>query len=145
MGRNVLKSDGCQYRQQSFISLVVYLNDDFCGGKTNFWLAHDGIHCRFLRDIEDKPPTLVVTPVTGSAILMDQNLLHEGSPVEKQGVKYILRTDIIFERQTAAPVVSDVLLKRASKKNPEAEQEGGVIAVGDWERIFESSCKNYAD
>ena len=39
-----------RYRQQTFITLLIYLNDDFEGGTTNYWAFHEGIHCRFLRD-----------------------------------------------------------------------------------------------
>jgi len=37
-----------RYRQQTFITLLIYLNDDFEGGTTNYWAFHEGIHCRFL-------------------------------------------------------------------------------------------------
>ena len=40
-----------RYRQQTFITLLVYLNDDFNDGTTNYWTNHEGIHCRFLRDV----------------------------------------------------------------------------------------------
>lgn len=149
MGRNIIKADGRQYRQQSFTSLLVYLNDDFVGGTTNFWLGHDGIHCRFLRDHEDKPPSHVVTPCKGLALLMDQNILHEGAALEG-GTKYILRTDVIHERVHLGPATDDALARVAAKQKDirEAQPKGDIgtpLAVGEWERIFESSCKNYAD
>ena len=150
MGRNIIKADGAQYRQQSFTSLLVYLNEDFDGGTTNFWLAHDGIHCRFLRDREDKPPSHVVTPSKGSALLMDQNILHEGAP-PKGGAKYILRTDIIHERVHVGPATDDALTREAARQkdareaHPKRDAAGAPLAIGEWERIFESSCKNYAD
>jgi len=62
-------------------------------------------------------------------VLQEQNLLHEGS-APTHGTKYILRTDIIHERHRPRP---------ARVEAPTAE------FVGEWERIFETSCKNYAE
>lgn len=141
---------GKQYRQQSFMSLLVYLNEfPGGGGTTNFWMSHEGIHCRFLRDAEDKPPSLVVEPEVGKALIMDQNLLHEGSP-PKKGVKYILRTDIMHEKMCEGGGVNDDKLAKELKKVPkrvmeDAKRENKCVLHGEWERIFESSCKNYAD
>ena len=122
--------DGREYIQQSFITLLVYLNEDFKGGQTGYWPDHNGIHCRFLRAEEKqgckKNHQIVITPKTGMMVVQDQNILHEGLPTIK-GIKYILRTDIIHER--------------------EAIRSLGVSKTkdGNWERLFETSCKNYAD
>lgn len=130
--RNVVKNDK-EYIQQSFLSLLVYLNEDFDGGQTGYWPDHNGIHCRFLRNVEKqcnvKDHQVLITPKTGMAVIQDQNILHEGLPTTK-GIKYILRTDIIHERE----VVYNPKIIRETK---EGEQS--------WERLFETSCKNYAD
>ena len=121
-----------EYIQQSFLSLLIYLNDDFEGGETGYWPDHNGIHCRFLRNVEKqcskKDHQVVVNPKIGMCVIQDQNILHEGLPTTK-GIKYLLRTDIIHEREVIrdSKVVID-------KKNE-----------GEWERLFETSCKNYAD
>ena len=70
---------------------------------------------------------VVIKPKAGLAVVQNQNILHEGLP-PTQGVKYILRTDIIHERE----VVRAAGVKNNNKKL-------------DWERLFETSCKNYAD
>ena len=71
-------------------------------------------------------------PKTGRAVLQEQNILHEGSAPTK-GTKYILRTDIIHEKHRKLhPKV------KLTKKELEP-------VVHPWERIFEASCKNYAE
>jgi hypothetical protein len=55
---------------------MVYLNEGFAGGETAFL---------------DR----VVTPRTGRALIFRHELPHEGRPVER-GLKYALRTDIMF-------------------------------------------------
>ncbi len=57
---------------------MLYLNDDFTGGATDF---HDF--------------AASVTPRTGMALLFQHMLLHEGATV-LTGVKYVLRTDVMY-------------------------------------------------
>jgi hypothetical protein len=130
--------DGKQYQQMTFMTLLIYLNDNFEGGQTGFWTQHDEIgkkeHCRFLRGSENKPHQVVVTPVTGMVLINDQNLLHEGMAPTK-GTKYVLRTDIVYEREL--PMHAKILKTLPSDYFKEREEE--------WEKLFETSCKNYAD
>merc|ERR1712218_94048 len=76
MCRKVYKN-GDLYHQMTFMSLIIYLNDDYNGGETGFWTQHDVMgkkeHCRFLRGIEDKPHNVVIDPVIGMICIMDQN------------------------------------------------------------------------
>jgi len=67
-------------RESSEITVLFYLNDGFAGGETNI-LDYD----------------LVVVPRTGSALLFQHLLLHEGCEVSS-GVKYVLRTDVMYFR-----------------------------------------------
>eukprot|EP00750_Incisomonas_marina_P028762 INCI69.1.p1 GENE.INCI69.1~~INCI69.1.p1 ORF type:complete len:261 (+),score=33.42 INCI69.1:242-1024(+) len=127
--------DGSRVTKQSVYTLLVYLNNDFTGGRTGYWPDHKGIHCRFLREHEKqhasiKKHQVSIKPQTGLAVLQDQNVLHEGLPV-KQGTKYILRTDIVFQRS----IPRNAKLAKFEKEKP---------IVGSWERLFETSCKNYA-
>ena len=64
----------------SRITLVFYLNDGFAGGETEF-------------------PELAkkVAPSRGRALLFQHRVLHAALPVTS-GVKYALRTDILFRR-----------------------------------------------
>lgn len=63
---------------RSFLSLIMYLNDDFEGGETEF----EGFS---------------VLPKVGRAAVFKHSLLHQGNAV-KTGVKYAVRTDIMFCR-----------------------------------------------
>ncbi|WP_434345440.1 2OG-Fe(II) oxygenase [Myxococcus virescens] len=66
--------------ERSLLTFMVYLNECPGGGATNFLsLGHS------------------VTPRTGSALLFNHHLLHEGATVT-QGRKYALRTDPMYRR-----------------------------------------------
>ena len=62
--------------EESRLTLLIYLNDDFEGGETAF---------------DDH----VVTPRRGLALAFRHELLHEGRVVTS-GVKYVLRSDVMF-------------------------------------------------
>ncbi|WP_422932151.1 prolyl hydroxylase family protein [Singulisphaera sp. PoT] len=62
----------------SQFTFMVYLNEDFVGGETIF------------NDVG-------VRPKTGMALIFKHDLPHEGSAV-KQGIKYVLRSDIMYDR-----------------------------------------------
>lgn len=64
----------------SRITLVVYLNDGFAGGETEF-------------------PELgkVITPARGMALLFQHRVLH-AALTPASGVKYVLRTDVLYRR-----------------------------------------------
>ena len=64
-------------KECSFFSFLIYLNDDFTGGETYF---NEGI---------------TVTPQRGEALLFHHPLRHEGKSITS-GVKYVLRTDIMY-------------------------------------------------
>lgn len=66
--------------ERSLLTFMVYLNESFRGGETHF---HDF-------DVR-------VTPKTGMALLFQHFLLHEGRYVN-EGVKYALRTDVMYRR-----------------------------------------------
>jgi hypothetical protein len=118
------------YQQQSFLTLLVYLNDDFTGGTTDFFPHKQ--HCRFLRDIEHKEPVVQITPQTGTALISCHTILHQGAPVV-DGVKYVCRTDIVFERLIPA----HPKLEKFQGEKPDSVEE--------WQKIFEPSCKDYHD
>lgn len=71
-------------REQSLLTLMVYLNDDFVGGDTAF---HDF--------------AVSVRPRLGMALLFHHDLLHEGCVVV-HGTKYALRSDVMYRRSVAA-------------------------------------------
>ncbi len=65
--------------EQSEFSFLIYLNDDFEGGETVF----------------SEPERIEVRPRTGSVLVFQHHLLHEGAVVTR-GVKYVLRTDVMY-------------------------------------------------
>jgi hypothetical protein len=68
--------------EQSLLTFMVYLNQDFEGGTTDF--LQYGVR---------------VQPRTGRALLFQHFLLHEGTVLHR-GVKYALRSDVMY-RATA--------------------------------------------
>lgn len=73
--------DGSYHRNDkecSFYSFIVYLNDDFKGGETEF----------------RKVSTII--PKKGTVLIFRHPHLHEGKEV-LEGIKYVLRTDIMYK------------------------------------------------
>ncbi len=67
--------------KRTFLTVLFYLNEDYDGGETEFENA-------------------VVTPRTGLAAVFPHELEHAGRPVTS-GVKYALRSDVVFARRNA--------------------------------------------
>ena len=77
----------------SFVTVQIYLNDggrDFEGGETRF-VGKDRRGAP--EDYED------VVPRVGRLLYFDHDLLHEGRLVTR-GVKYAIRTELMFEPDT---------------------------------------------
>lgn len=68
--------------ERSELTLMVYLNEGFVGGTTAFF------------DFIDGSP-LHVVPRTGAALLFQHRQLHEGCVV-REGIKYVLRSDVMY-------------------------------------------------
>jgi hypothetical protein len=80
-----LHRDGCFRRhdgQQSQLTFMMYLNDEFTGGETKFYR-------------EDLTSHVTVKPKRGMALVFTHVQLHEGAPV-LEGRKYVLRTDVMY-------------------------------------------------
>ena len=71
------------YAEKSLLTFMVYLNEGFAGGWTRFHTDRE----RF------------VAPEAGKALVFWHQQLHEGMPVES-GRKYVLRTDVMYRRQS---------------------------------------------
>ncbi|WP_052248926.1 2OG-Fe(II) oxygenase [Leisingera sp. ANG-Vp] len=70
----------------SRFTMMVYLNEGFEGGGTSF--ADVFSPFRF--------SDFTIRPATGKALFFHHQLSHRGDPV-RSGVKYVLRTDVMFE------------------------------------------------
>ena len=66
--------------EESRLTWMIYLNDDFEGGQTRFYLYED---------------VLSVRPERGMALAFVHEHVHEGAPV-LTGRKYVLRTDVMY-------------------------------------------------
>ncbi|KAH7419171.1 hypothetical protein BKA64DRAFT_650236 [Cadophora sp. MPI-SDFR-AT-0126] len=88
---------------QAFYTINIYLNTvaDGCGGATRFFSG-------------DKELVTKVKPVLGSAIIFRDDIWHDGEVLtcpsdhqpSSQPVKYLLRTDIMFDRADPIPLSS---------------------------------------
>lgn len=67
--------------QRSHLTFMVYLNEGFVGGETT------------LGDV-------TITPQTGLALFFLHQILHKGQPIV-EGRKYVMRTDVMYERNVA--------------------------------------------
>lgn len=67
--------------EQSMLTFMIYLNEDFEGGETTF-MNGDGT---------------IIKPETGMILVFNHTLFHEGSEVTS-GKKYVLRSDVMFSR-----------------------------------------------
>ena len=122
------------YEQMSFLTVVIYLNEDFQNGKTLFWTKYAQVgttgHCRFIRDVEFTESDLGIVPETGKAVIHDHMVQHEGEAPTKS-TKYILRTDILHEK-----MVDKAKIEEKFKKNQ---------LYGEWHKHYEPSCLHYTE
>jgi hypothetical protein len=79
-------------RQSSLFTFLIYLNDEFEGGETTFFMpsAREGVMNAY-----------PVKPVMGGVAMFPHGeaagaLLHEGTGVRK-GAKYVIRTDVLYD------------------------------------------------
>lgn len=83
-GRVKLEKDGKE--QESRITFMVYLSDDFEGGQTVF----------DYKNANNEIEVIEIQPKMGTALCFVHEIKHEGKPVPK-GTKYVLRSDIMFQ------------------------------------------------
>lgn len=90
--------DGCFVRnssERSFYTVNIYLNGGFSGGTTNFLAKrYKTVQKRIIVD--------QVVPEAGLALIFPHELLHEGDRL-LSGVKYLMRSDVMYRRHTSTP------------------------------------------
>lgn len=93
--------DASEGKQSSLFTFLIYLNDDFEGGETTFFLpsVKDGV-------LNAYP----VNPVMGGVAVFPHGdakgaLLHEGTGV-RSGAKYVIRTDVEYDIEPTPGVAS---------------------------------------
>ena len=91
----------------SRMTILMYLNDDFTGGSTNFFQP-------IARSLDGENKMIAsIYPKTGSVLLFPQATsdeereyakefwpLHEGAPVDSGRSKYVIRSDLLFLKET---------------------------------------------
>ena len=87
---------------RSVYTLMVYLHAPYSGGETRFYdsQTHDtnsGVDSFHRPTGQSRDPVAEVSPKTGTAVIFTHDVSHEGATV-MGGDKYVLRTDILFER-----------------------------------------------
>lgn len=70
---------------QSWLTLNIFLNDEFKGGETDFFELDDDNTYKLYKRAQPKP---------GRGALFDKDWWHRGNVVE-EGYKYLLRTDVL--------------------------------------------------
>lgn len=118
---------------RSRLTFIVYLNDDFEGGETTFFVPQPSLEGA----LESRP----VRPRVGCATVFPHGdtgvpLLHEGSSVTK-GTKYLLRTDVVY----ASPE-TPAAVKHAKKLRGLARQLGGLGGQDLMEEHPEAKAKD---
>ncbi|UUZ51302.1 2OG-Fe(II) oxygenase [Massilia sp. B-10] len=66
--------------EESFLTFIMYLNDDYTGGATEF-------------------PWEKIAPKAGSVLVFPHRLRHQGATIVA-GTKYVLRTDVMYRESS---------------------------------------------
>lgn len=123
--------------ERSALTFLVYLNDGMSGGCTHFLREDAELHTddegRFLASKGDVE--YAVEPEVGMLLIFRQRtVLHEGGLVH-EGVKHILRSDVMFRRAAASkPARSEreaealSLVERAGRLEASGDNDGAVAA-----------------
>ncbi|KAF7303877.1 hypothetical protein MIND_00617800 [Mycena indigotica] len=94
----IYDSDPSLYSRLTFL---IYLNDNFSGGCTTFFLPGAEVGVMDARPVRPKAGSVCVFP-HGAAL---GSLLHEGSGVT-EGEKYVIRTEVLYEVDASERVES---------------------------------------
>jgi WD40 repeat protein len=100
-----IHQDGVHHRgadERTRLTFMIYLTDGdaFDGGDTLFYAQGPQ------GGIDDAPPVVArVRPRAGLLIVFDHALWHAGEAVTR-GIKHILRSDLLYRRETPAPVAA---------------------------------------
>ena len=82
--------------EKSYLTLLVYLNDDYEGGETMFEDSYS----------DESFDELTVVPEQGLALFFEHPVHHKGNKVHS-GRKYVLRTDIMYGHSPDDDAIDD--------------------------------------
>jgi len=80
---------------RSIKTFMIYLNDDFEGGPTNFYNEKQGRYQKGL----SKNRIYELHPEKGSCLVFNHRITHDGGTL-LQGKKYILRTEVMYRHRS---------------------------------------------
>ncbi|CUF19176.1 Hypothetical protein, putative [Bodo saltans] len=89
--------DAVSYR--SFKTMMIYLNDEYVGGETNF-VAEHSLYWDEERKLYCAPKETIVASFKaspGDVLLFDHKILHEGAQVQS-GMKWMMRSEIMYRK-----------------------------------------------
>ena len=136
------------FNTRSFYSVIIFLNDieEEQGGGTRFYKKEA------LQNLGSVPEeggrwtankkeyqTLEVEPKAGRLLFFDQRLVHEGVPPVAPNRKYIIRSDIIYKRET--PVCDSEQDREAYRMYREAEVLAEAGEVDQSISLFKRAIK----
>jgi len=113
-------------KQRSFLTFMIYLNGNLNGGATNFISDQQSL----FRDneglfrAEKNNVILGVPPKAGQALVFYHQIMHEGEKL-LDGVKYIMRTDIMYtcmEEHLVDPKDDEAVRLYQTAENLESEK-----------------------
>jgi hypothetical protein len=84
---------------RSIYTIIIYLNNDFEGGETQFVKPHSDrlIGQTVNKELENGYDIICsIKPITGSAVIFNHNTIHAGMTV-MSGNKHIIRSDIVYK------------------------------------------------
>lgn len=127
--------------KRSLKTFMLYLNDTYEGGETNFVNSHD-LHFDDDAQLYCSPPDCIFASLKarrGDCLVFDHRLLHEGRRVSS-GQKYIVRSDLMYEKEHGELDEADQLKEQALALYMEGarlEEEGEVDkAIAKYKRAF---------
>ena len=103
---------------------MLYLNEDFEGGATNFFTNRYEyyalmyrLHFNLVTNSECNKICLSVRPKPGTVIIFEHDLWHEGAPVHK-GTKIVMRSDVIYKCALPTPSLNEEIVDILSDTMP---------------------------
>ena len=125
--------------ESSVFTVVIYLNDDFEGGETNFYREPLQSKLEGKRGVAEEGDLVAsVKPKKGKILVFTHESYHEGAVVKK-GVKYVVRTEIMFRR-----VDSSIFHDRFLSKNEEYKKMV-TLYQKSWQHEAEGNVKEFTD
>lgn len=79
---------------KSEVTMMIYLNDGMVGGETKFYASANHAF------LQPPAPYLSVRPKMGMALVFLHAIWHEDAVVQS-GLKYLLRTDVLYGLHSA--------------------------------------------